>query len=140
MRCAGSFLTAGAPGVAALFIGAGRCGLEGIPRAAGRKSRRLRRLTEAARPRAAPPSSRLTEPRPLALTVPRSEARARRARPLQPIAEVVMLLSEAAKHVPWGIIWGAFAGFWVVVLAALFVFVPLMGRWRRSDAHHPHHH
>lgn len=50
-----------------------------------------------------------------------------------------MVLSEAAKHVPWGLIWGVFAGFWVVVLAALFVFVPLIGRWRRSDAHHPRH-
>lgn len=47
-----------------------------------------------------------------------------------------MLLAEAATQVPWGIIWGVFAAFWVVVLAALFVFVPMMTKPKKPDAHH----
>lgn len=46
-----------------------------------------------------------------------------------------MLLSEGAKQVPWGAIWGIFFGFWVVVLAALFVFIPKMAP-KNTDAHH----
>lgn len=47
-----------------------------------------------------------------------------------------MLLSEEAVHVPWGLIWGAFFAFWVVVLAALFIFVPMMAKTKKSDSHH----
>lgn len=47
-----------------------------------------------------------------------------------------MLLREEATQVPWGMIWGAFFGFWVVVLAALFIFVPMMAKPKKTDAHH----
>ena len=38
----------------------------------------------------------------------------------------MFLLAEEATHVPWNLIWGIFAGFWVLVLTCLFVFIPMM--------------
>lgn len=46
-----------------------------------------------------------------------------------------LLNEEAMANVPWTMIWGIFAAFWVVVLTCLFVFIPMMTK-KKEGSHH----
>ena len=48
----------------------------------------------------------------------------------------MLLVEEAAAHVPWGRIWAIFFAFWAVVLITLFLFIPRLASQREKKSGH----